>query len=143
MRREDETHAAAGHAAEHPEAPEVAAELGLAFGDELFGEVVRGPRNDRLERLAEVARGRRAERLDVAALQRRDHFVEHAEGILAAEPFGVGTEQVFLRHHFKDGPDVLGHAAVDDDERIHQRLAGGLGNFVAREDVVHGHEPAA
>ena len=62
---EDETHATARHAAEHPEAPEIIAELLLRAGDEGFRVEVRGPGDDRLQRTSEIFRGEFSERPDV------------------------------------------------------------------------------
>ncbi len=61
--------------------------------------------------------------------QRVEDFIEDAERFLPALPFGGGAEQIFLRHHLEDRPDVLRHAAVDEDERILQALAGFLRRF--------------
>ena len=63
---------------------------------------------------------------DVAALQVAHHFVENADGLLAAVPFGLGAQQVFLGHHLQDGPDVLRHAAVHQHQALLQFLARGL-----------------
>ena len=54
---ENESHAAARHPAEHPEAPEILAELLLRAGDEGFRVEVRGPGDDGLQRAAEIFRG--------------------------------------------------------------------------------------
>ena len=134
--REDETHAAAGHAAEHPEAPEIRAELRAHLLDEPLGVVGGGPRDDRLDRALEIARRHRADRGDVAVAQGVEDLREDAERFLPAGPFGGGAQQIFLRHHLEDRPDVLRHAAVDEHERILQALAGFGGDFVAREDVM-------
>ena len=121
--REDEAHAAAGHAAEHPEAPEVVAEFGARPRDQRLGVEVAGPGDDGLERPVEVALRARADRADVAALQVAEHFVEDAERLLPAVPLGFGAQQVFLGDHLEDRPDVLRHAAVDEDQAVLQLLA--------------------
>ena len=50
------------------------------------------------------------------ARKRGEDFVEDAERLLPAVPLRLGAEQIFLRHHLEDRPDVLRHAAVDEDE---------------------------
>ena len=55
-----------------------------------------------------------------------DHFVQNADGLLAAVPFGLGAQQVFLGDHLEDGPDVLRHAAVHQHQALLQLLARGL-----------------
>ena len=54
LRRKDEAHAAARHAAEHPEAPEIISKRGLGSRDDLFGVAVAHPRNDGLQRAKKV-----------------------------------------------------------------------------------------
>ena len=122
-RGEDEAHAAAGHAAEHPEAPEIVAEFGAGALDQGVGVEVAGPGNDGLDGAVEVALGARADGADVAAFEVAEHFVEDADGLLAALPFGFRAEQVLLGDHLQDGADVLGHAAVDQHEALLQAFA--------------------
>ena len=112
--------------------------------DQRLGVVVGGPRDDRLDRPAEIAGGRLAERPDVALPERLDHLVEHPQRILPPVPFLLAAQQVLLGHHLEDRPDVLGHAAVHQDQRIQQRLPRRLGHLVAVEDPVARHQaPAA
>ena len=33
-----------------------------------------------------------------------EHFIENADGLLAALPLGLRAQQVFLGHHLQDGP---------------------------------------
>ena len=54
-RVEEEAHAPAGHAAEHPEAPEIAAHFGADRLDQRRGVEVAGPRNDGLDGAIEIA----------------------------------------------------------------------------------------
>ena len=54
VRGEDEPHAAARHAAEHQEAPEIVGEVGTRLFDQGLGVVVARPGDDRLDRPAEV-----------------------------------------------------------------------------------------
>ena len=143
LRGKNKTHAAPAHAAEHPEAPEVVAELAADALDEPLGERSRGPRDDGLNRLAEVARRGGAERADVAGLQRGEHFVEDAEGVLATAPLGFAAEEILFRHHLQNRPDVLRHAAVDEHERVLELLACLGGGVVEAEDTVLRHEATA
>ncbi len=137
---DNEAHSAAGHAAEHPEAPEIVAEFSGNAGDESFGKVVGGPGDDRLERAAEVLGGELSEGANVAGAQGIEDLVEEVEGVLTSLPFGFGTEEVFLGDHFENGADILGHATVHKDEGIGESLAGLGGNFLVAKDVVLGHE---
>src|SRR5437660_7417993 len=58
-------------------------------------------------------------------------------------PFLLASEEILFGHHFEDGADVLGHAAVDEDERVLQFLASGVGGVFRAEDAVIGEEAAA
>ena len=88
LRRKDETHAAAGHPTEHPEAPEIGTEFGFALLDEPLGEVVGGPRDDGLQRLPEIARGGLADAADIPSSKCIDDLIQDSERLLAARPFG-------------------------------------------------------
>ena len=68
-RREHEPHAAPGHAAEHPEAPEVIAEPAADAVDEQLRVRVGRPRDEGLERAEEVARRRAPESADVVRFE--------------------------------------------------------------------------
>ena len=142
FRRENESHAAARHAAEHPEAPEVFPEPGGHTLDERLGVIAGGPGNNGLNRPAKIARGGRADGADIAFLQCGKNFVEYAEGLLAAAPLGFGAEQVFLGDHFEDRAHILRHTAVHEHEAFLQfatRLRRGVALL---EDTVQWHESA-
>ena len=113
LRGKDETHAAAGHAAEHPKAPEISTKFGLALLNQTFGEVVGGPGNNGLQGLPKIARSGLANGVDVSASESINNFVEHPKRLLASRPFGGGAQEVFFGHHFENGAHVLGHASVD------------------------------
>ncbi len=140
---EEKAHAAAGHAAEHPEAPEIVAERGAGALDQGVGVEVAGPGNDGLDGSVEVLLGAGADLADVAAFEVAHHFVQDADGLLPSGPLGFGAQQVLLGDHFEDGADVLRHAAVDQHQALLQAVARGLRDFVEREDVVVGEEAAA
>lgn len=89
---EHEAHAAAAHAAQHPEAPEIRSEgLGGAV-DEFLGEEVGGPGDDGLNGVAEVAGGGLADGADIAAGQGGEDFVQDSEHGAAGVPFRGGAE---------------------------------------------------
>ena len=79
----------------------------------------------------------------VARAQVAQDLVEHADGLLAALPFGFRAQQVFLGDHFEDGADVLRHAAMHQHQALLQLLARFGGDFVAAEDAVAGQQAAA
>jgi len=134
-------HAAAGHAAQHEKAVEVIAQPLRGAVHNRFREPVGHPGNDGLERVVPVARGASAQGFDIARLQRVEDAVENTAHAPARVPFGLGPEQVFLRDHFQDGPDVLRHAAVNQHEGGGQALRN-LGMQVAvAEDAVPRQEP--
>ena len=139
---DNEAHAAAGHAAEHPKSPEVVAEFLRDAGDEGFGEMVGGPGDDGLKGAAEVLGGEATEGANVALAEGLDDLIEQLERFLAALPFGLGAEKVFFGDHLEDGADVLSHAAVDEDEGVGECLAGLERDFIGRKNMVLGHEPA-
>ena len=136
-------HSAAAHFTEHPETPKVRAELRAHLLDEPLGVIRRSPRDDRLDRALEILRGHCADLCDVAVAKRLQDLRENPERLLPSLPLRGGTEQVFLRHHLENRPDVLRHAAVNEHERILQSLARLGGDFVLRENVVRRHQPAA
>ena len=115
LRRKDETHAAAGHAAEHPESPEGAAELRGDALNNCFREKIGRPGNNRLDWLAEVACGGSADCGNIPVFERLKDFIEDAQHALPSFPFSLGAEKVFLGDHFQDGANVLGHATVHED----------------------------
>ena len=143
MRRENKTHAAAGHAAEHPETPEILAERLAGAGDKLLGVVVAHPRNHRLEGPEEIFGERAPEAADVARGQEGEDLVKRGDGAAARGEFGCAAEEVFLGGHLEDRTDVLGHAAVDEHEGVREFLAGGRGDAVNAEEGVAREETTA
>ncbi len=127
---EDETHAAAGHAAEHPEAPETRAHLLARAANQRLGVEVGSPGNDGLDGAFEVALSGCADGGHVAGPQVSQNLVERADGLLAALPFGFRAQQVLLGDHLKDGSDVLRHAAVHQHQAGLQTVARFGGDFV-------------
>src|SRR5205823_11924135 len=63
--------------------------------------------------------------------------------LAARRPLGFGAEQVLLRNHLQDRPDVLRHAAVDEDEAVLQIAANLRRGVVGAEDLVRRQQPAA
>ena len=120
LRREDESHAAARHAAEHPEAPKAGAELRANLFDQGLRVVRARPRNDRLDRTLEILRRHRAHRPDVASAERAENLVENAERLAATFPLGFRAQQILLRHHLQNRTDILRHAAVNEHETLLQ-----------------------
>ena len=98
--RDNETHAAARHAAQHPESPEVLTKRLRGFLNELFRVEVCCPGNDCLNRAAKVSSGHFAQRLDVAFSECRQNIFQNPECLLAATPLAGGSQQVFFSHHF-------------------------------------------
>ena len=127
MRSEDESHAAARHSAEHPEAPEVVAHFRAHAANQRVGVEISRPGNDGLNGAVKIPLGGGAQAANVSALQAGDEVVEDAAGFLAPAPLAFRTQQVFFRHHFQNGADILRHAAVDE----HQALLKLLGAFPA------------
>src|ERR1035441_9915912 len=78
---------AAGHAAKHPEAPEILAEFGARAADQRICIEVAGPGNDGLYGSVEVLLRTRPDGSDIALLQVAHHFIENTDGLLAALPF--------------------------------------------------------
>src|SRR5690606_32455886 len=89
LRREDEAHAAAGHASEHPEAPEVLAELRADVRDQRLRVDVADPRDDVVERAEEVLRERAAEPANVALLELLDDPVDRIQSLLTRLPLDL------------------------------------------------------
>src|ERR1035437_6009526 len=79
--REEEAHAAAGHSAEHPEAPEILAHGGVRLPDERIRVQVPGPGNDGLDGTVEVAVRLRSDGADVLLIQPFQALVQNAEGL--------------------------------------------------------------
>ena len=136
VRRDDEAHAAAGHAAEHPKAPEIIAEVGAGLLDQRLGEGVGGRRDDRLDRAGEVPRRLDRQAANVPGGQRRDDAVEDLQRLLPGLPLGGVAQQVLFGHHLQHRADVLGHAAVHEDQAVLQLLPGGPGDRFFTKDGV-------
>ena len=109
----DKAHPAAGHAAEHPETPEIIGKTGFDALDESFSVKIARPGDDRLERLEEIAGGGGANGADILVFQSAQHFIEHADGLFAGGPLGLAAQEVFFGDHLKNRPDILRHAAMD------------------------------
>ena len=133
---EEESHAAAAHAAEHPEAPEVVAEFLADTVDQRVGVEIAGPRNNGLDGAVEVALQAAAERADVAPLEMAGDLIEDPDGLAAAEPLGFTAQEVLLGDHLKNGTDILRHAAVDEHQALLKFLAGFARDFGVGEDPV-------
>ena len=69
------------------------------------------------------------ERADVAPLEMPGDLVEDSDGLPAAEPLGFTAQQVLLGDHFKNGTDILRHAAVDQHQALLKLLASLARNF--------------
>jgi hypothetical protein len=140
---EDETHAAARHSAEHPEAPETGAHLLARAADQRLGVEVGGPRNDGLNRAFEIALGSRADGRHVARAQEAQDFVERADSLLAALPLGLRAQQVLFGDHFENGSYVLRHAPMHQHQARLQIMVRFGGDFVQAEDAMAGQQAAA
>ena len=121
----NETHAAAGHAAEHPKSPEVRAKFLSHRANEHFREGIARPRNDRLDGLAKILGGQFAD-----AVESPPAFVTPPQSHRARQwpaggsvYLGSGAEQKLFRDHFENRPDVLRHAAMDENETFLQLFA--------------------
>ncbi len=136
LRIEDETHATAGGAAEHPESLEICAEFGTRAIDERFGVVVGGAGDDGLDRSQEIALGGVADAFDAARFEESDDLVEDSHRFEACLPLHLGAQQILLGDHLEDGADVLRHAAVDQHQAVLEALARFGRNLGAGEDVM-------
>ncbi len=133
---EHESHPAAGHSAQHPEAIEIPAELRADSVDQRFRVEVAGPRDDGLNGSEKVAFGGRPQRRNVAGFQASQNLVEDGDRLLASLPFRFPAQQVFLGDHFEDRPHVLRHAAVHQDQAVFELLSGARWHFFVGEDVM-------
>jgi len=114
----DETHPAARHTTEHPEAPEVRPKE-LAHAIDQGGSIkVVGPGYDRLNRAEEVAGRRLANGRDRSCAEHRHNVVKQLHRFLPRTPLGAGAQQVLLRHHLEDRPHVLCHATMNEDQAL-------------------------
>jgi hypothetical protein len=127
-RFKQKAHAAAGHAAEHPKAPEIVAHFGAHALDQGVRIEVAGPRDDGLDGPVEIASGGSADAAHIAVAQLRQHVIQYAHGFAARQPLLFGAQQVALGDHFQDGAYVLRHPAVHQ----HQAIAATPGAFRAR-----------
>ena len=80
---------------------------------------------------------------DVTRLQSLDDLIEDAARLLPPLPLGLGSQQVLLSHHLQDGPDVLRHPAMHEDQAVLQRLPRLLRHLVHAENPVTGQQAAA
>ena len=140
---EDEAHAPARHAAEHPEAPERLAEMPADAPDQGLGVVVGRPRNDRLDRAEEVPGRHLADAPDVAGLQRGKDVVENPHRLAPAGPLRLRAKEVLLRDHLQDRPDVLRHAPVDQHQAVLEAPPGLRADGHAVKQRVARQQPAA
>ena len=133
---EDESHPAPRHSPEHPEAPKAVAEAGPDRIDERLGVGVARPGDDGAEGACEVAGRGGGDPPRVAGGEAGDDLVEHLSRLDPRTPLRFAAEEVFLGHHLEDRTDVLGHAAMDEDERF-------LKIDAQRHGVMSGEEAAA
>ena len=75
VRVEEETHASASHAAEHPEAPEIGAEVFTRSIDQCLRVEIAGPGDDVLNGAVEIALRAIADGCDTAGAQMPEHLV--------------------------------------------------------------------
>src|SRR6516225_1421993 len=87
---EYKTHAAAGHAPEHPESPEITGKMPADSIDQGLGVQIAGPGDDRLNRLLEIVRCRGANSPNIIRAQGGDNFIQDRECLLPALPFCFG-----------------------------------------------------
>ncbi len=141
--RKEKPHAAAGHSAKHPEAPEILAHGGARPADERIRVQVSGPGDDGLDGTVEVALRFRSDAADIVLLQPLLDLVQDAYGFLPSLPLGLGSQQILFGHHLEDGADVLRHAAVDQHQALLQPFARGGRDLIHAEDLVPGQQTAA
>src|SRR5204862_7039924 len=82
------------------------------------GEIVRGPRDDRLNRLLKVTGCRAAAPFYVALSQRGQNLLQNAEHALPRLPFSFGTQEVLLGYHLADGSNILSHATMHEHQTV-------------------------
>ena len=141
---EEKAHAAARHSAEHPEAPEVVAHFRAHAANQRVGVEVARPGNDGLNGAVKILFGGGAQAANVARLlQACDQVVEDPAGFLAALPFALRPQQVFLRDHFQNRADVLSHTAVDEQQALLKLLARFRPHLLRAKNFMVGVEPAA
>src|SRR5450631_183419 len=121
---EQEAHTAAAHTTEHPEAPEIVTEFFTGPADQSIRIQIGRPRNNGLDRTVEVALQTTTEGADVTALELTGDLMEDPDGLTAAEPLCVTTQEVLLSNHLQNWTDILRHSAVHEDQALLQSLAG-------------------
>jgi hypothetical protein len=104
---------------------------------------IRHPRDDGLQRTEEVAGELATERTHVTGLEQREDAIERGDGRAAGRPFDLAPQEVLLRHHLQDGPDVLRHAAVHEHERVLECHARLVRHAVAPEQRVARQQASA
>src|SRR5215471_2578696 len=92
--------------------------------NQAFGKAVRCPWDDSLDRLEEVLCRRRTDPSHVALPQISKNILENSQHGLPRSPFFRRTQQVFFCYHFEDGPNVLRHAAVNQNEALLELAPG-------------------
>jgi len=133
-------HAAARHAAHHPEAPKLGLEFLVHLANQRFGIQRSCPGDDGLDWPKEVALRRRANGAHVLTLQQIEDLVDNADRLLPALPFGLRAQQVLLRHHLQNRAYVLGHTTVDHHQAVLQLLAHGRRGVFGGQDAVIGQQ---
>ncbi len=141
---EDESHAATGHAAQHPEAPETIAEFRTHMLDQALGVIGTCPGDNRFDRTEKVLGGQFTQFADIPLLQGLEDLVEESDRCLTRVPFLLAAQEVFLRNHLQDRAHVLCHAAVHEHEAVLQLVPRLLADFIGPDERMSGQEaPAA
>ena len=87
----NESHAATGHATQHPESPEFVAVLIAALFNQYIGESIGCPRDNRLQRAFEVTCGDFTDAFHIAVTNRFDNIVQNLHRFGATGPFAFTT----------------------------------------------------
>ena len=143
LRVENKAHAAAGHAADHPEAVKIVVEFRFDLRNQRFGKQITRPGDNRLNRAVEIALRDAADGRDIPLTQMFENLIEKGDRLQTPLPFGVGAEQIFFRHHFQNRPDILRHAAMHEDKAVLQALARRFQHFVVGDDAMARQQTAA
>ena len=72
-----------------------------------------------------------------------ENLIKRGDGPVPGRPLGLAAQQIFFRHHFQDGADILGHAAVHQHERLLQSGARRGRHAVETQQRVPGQQAAA
>ena len=99
------------------------------------------PRYDRLYRPLEVAFSSRPNSLYVTRLQMPQYLVQSTDRLLSTRPLLFRAQQILLRHHLQDRPNVLRHASMHQDQARLQRLPRLLADLVSSKEMVAGQQP--